>query len=191
MTGKTVGIIGTGRIGRNVAKRLGAWDMRLLGYDPYVSPETVAPLGITMVPLERLLRESDVVTLHVVLTKETRRMIQLEQLRTMKRSAYLINTSRGQAIDEDHLATALNENVIAGAALDVSDEEPLASSSRLRQVDPLKLIMTPHIIGNNPGSLEAGQRMAAASILSILQGIPPDTVVNPGAIQRWKERFWS
>jgi phosphoglycerate dehydrogenase-like enzyme len=191
MTGKTVGIIGTGRIGRNVAKRLGAWDMRLLGYDPYVSSDTVAPLGITMVPLERLLRESDVVTLHVVLTKETRRMIQLEQLRLMKRSAYLINTSRGQAIDEDHLVRALNENMIAGAALDVFDEEPLASTSRLREVDPMKLIMTPHIIGNNPGSLEAGQRMAAASILSILQGIPPETVVNPGAIERWKERFGS
>jgi phosphoglycerate dehydrogenase-like enzyme len=191
MTGKTVGIIGTGRIGRNVAKRLAGWDMRLLGYDPYVSPATVAPLGITMVPLEGLLQESDVVTLHVVLTKETRRLIALQQLRMMKPTAYLINTSRGQAVDEEDLVKALNENIIAGAALDVFDEEPLALHSKLREVDPVRLIMTPHIIGNNPGSLEAGQRMAAATILSILEGTAPETVVNPAAIERWKARFWS
>jgi phosphoglycerate dehydrogenase-like enzyme len=191
MMGRTVGIIGTGRIGRNVAKRLAGWDMRLLGYDPYVSSATVAPFGITMVPLEVLLRESDVVTLHVVLTKETRRMISREQLRMMKPTAYLVNTSRGQAVDENDLVQALNENIIAGAALDVFDLEPLPLQSKLREVDPRKLILTPHIIGNNPGSLEAGQRMAAASILSILEGTVPDTVVNPAAIRRWKERFWS
>ena len=191
MTGKTVGIIGTGRIGRNVAKRLGGWDMRLLGYDPYVSPATVAPLGITMVPLQDLLQESDVVTLHVVLTRETRRLIALQQLRMMKPTAYLINTSRGQAVDEEDLVRALNENIIAGAALDVFDDEPLALHSKLRNVDPGRLIMTPHIIGNNPGSLEAGQRMAAATILAILEGTAPETVVNPAAIEHWKARFWS
>ena len=191
MTGKTVGIIGTGRIGRQVAKRLAPWEMRVLGYDPYVSQETVALLGITMVSLEELLKTSDVVTLHVVLTKETRDMIRLEQLKMMKRSAYLINTSRGPAINQEDLLTALNENIIAGAALDVFDEEPLPLASKLRDVDAAKLILTPHIIGSNPGSLEAGQRLAAQSILAILEGQVPDTVVNPGAVQRWKERFQS
>jgi phosphoglycerate dehydrogenase-like enzyme len=109
----------------------------------------------------------------------------------MKPTAYLINTSRGQAVDEEDLVKALNENIIAGAALDVFDEEPLALHSKLREVDPVRLIMTPHIIGNNPGSLEAGQRMAAATILSILEGTAPETVVNPAAIERWKARFWS
>jgi len=191
MIGKTIGIIGTGRIGRNVAKRLGPWDVKLLGYDPYVSQETVAPLGIKMVTLDELLRESDLVTIHVVLTKETRGMIRMPQLRMMKKTAYIVNTSRGPVFDENELAQVLNEGVIAGAALDVFAEEPLPMNSPLRDVDPTRLTLTPHIIGNNPGSLEAGQKMAAQSILSILDGKVPDTIVNPAAVERWKERFWT
>jgi phosphoglycerate dehydrogenase-like enzyme len=191
MLGRTVGIIGVGRIGRNVAKRLGPWDIKLLGYDPYVSQETVAPLGVQMVSLERLLRESDLVTIHVVLTRETRQMIRMRELRMMQKTALIVNTSRGPVFDESELCQALNEGIIAGAALDVFEEEPLPMDNPLRAVDPTKLILTPHIIGNNPGSLEAGQRMAAQSILSILDGKVPDTVVNPAAIDRWKERFRS
>lgn len=191
MVGKTVGIIGVGRIGRNVAKRLGPWEMKLLGYDPYVAQETVAPLGVEMVALDELLRAADAVTLHVVLTKETRGMIGLRELRLMKPTAFIVNTSRGPAIQEADLVRALNENLIAGAALDVFDEEPLPLDNPLRAVKPSKLIMTPHIIGTNPGSQDAGQRMAAQSILSILDGRVPDTVVNPLAIPRWKKRFCS
>jgi phosphoglycerate dehydrogenase-like enzyme len=191
MVGRTVGIVGVGRIGRNVAKRLAAWDMKLFGYDPYVSQETVAPLGIKMVPLEELLRESDAVTLHVVLTKETRNMISLRELKTMKPTAYIINTSRGPAVNEADLTRALNEGIIAGAALDVFATEPTPLTNPLRQVDPSRLIITPHNIGTNPGSLEAGQRMAAESILSILDGRAPQTVVNPQAIDLWRQRFWS
>jgi phosphoglycerate dehydrogenase-like enzyme len=191
MLGKTVGIIGVGRIGQNVAKRLGAWGMKILGYDPYVKQETVAPLGVKMVSLENLLKASDAVTLHVVLTRETRGMIGLEQLRMMKPTAFIINTSRGPAIKESDLVKALNEKIIAAAALDVFEEEPLPMDHPLRRVDASRLILTPHIIGTNPGSLEAGQRLAAQSILSILEGKVPDTVVNPLAIPRWRERFWS
>ncbi|MGE5219441.1 MAG: NAD(P)-dependent oxidoreductase [Chloroflexota bacterium] len=190
MLGKTVGIIGVGRIGQNVAKRLGAWGMKILGYDPYVAQETVASLGIKMVGLEALLKASDLVTLHVVLTRETRGMIGLSELKMMKPSAFLVNTSRGPALKEPDLVRALNEKIIAGAALDVFDEEPLSPDSPLRRVDPSRLILTPHIIGTNPGSAAAGQRMAAASILAILEGKAPDTVVNPRAIPHWKERFW-
>jgi phosphoglycerate dehydrogenase-like enzyme len=191
MVGKTVGIIGVGRIGRNVAKRLGPWEMKLLAYDPYVEQETVAPLNVKMVSLEELLRESDLITIHVVLTKETRKMMQMAQLRQMKKTAFIVNTSRGQVFNESDLAQALSEGIIAGAALDVYDVEPLPLDNPLRAVDPTKLIMTPHIIGTNPGSQDAGQRMAAQSILSILDGKVPDTVVNPLAIPRWKERFGS
>lgn len=190
MLGKTAGIIGLGRIGQQVANRLGAWGLKLLAYDPYVKQETVMPLGVKMVPLDELLRDSDVVTLHVVLTKETRGMIGLRELKLMKPTAFLINTSRGPAVKEADLIQALNDKIIAGAALDVFDEEPMPMSNGLREVDPNRLILTPHIIGNNPGSLEAGQRMAAASILTLLDGKIPDTVVNPLAIGRWKERFW-
>src|SRR5215471_10656239 len=169
MVGKTIGIIGVGRIGRSVAKRLGPWDVKLLGYDPYVSQETVAPLGVKMVSLEELLRAA--------------------QLRVMKKTAYIVNTSLGPVFDEAELAQALNDGTIAGAALDVFAEEPLPMNNPLRKVDSTRLTLTPHIIGNNPGSLEAGQKMAAESILSILDGNVPETVVNPGAIARWKERF--
>jgi D-3-phosphoglycerate dehydrogenase / 2-oxoglutarate reductase len=191
MVGSTVGIIGVGRIGRNVARRLAAWDMKFLGYDPYVSQETVAPLNIKMVSLVELLRESDVITIHVVLTKETRKMMRMPQLRLMKKTAYIVNTSRGQVFDEADLARVLNEGIIAGAALDVFDEEPTPMSNPLRQVDPAKVILTPHIIGTNAGSGEAGQQMAAASILAILDGKVPETVVNPQAVVLWKERFWT
>jgi D-3-phosphoglycerate dehydrogenase len=191
MLGKTVGIIGVGRIGQNVAKRLGAWGMKVLGYDPYVQQETVATLGVKMVSMEELLREADLVTLHVVLTRETRGMIGLRELKMMKPTAFIVNTSRGPAIKEADLVQALNEKILSGAALDVFDEEPLPLDNPLRQVDPHRLILTPHIIGTNPGSLDAGQRLAAASILSILQGKVPDTIVNPLAIPRWKERFWA
>lgn len=189
MLGKTAGIIGVGRIGQNVAKRLDAWGMKILGYDPYVKQETVAALGIKMVGLDDLLKESDVVTLHVVLTRETRGMIGLRELKLMKPTAFFVNTSRGPAIKEADLVQALNENVIAGAALDVFSEEPMPMENPLRKVDAERLILTPHSIGTNPGSMEAGQKMAAQSILAILAGKIPDTVVNPLAIPRWKERF--
>jgi phosphoglycerate dehydrogenase-like enzyme len=191
MLGKIVGIIGVGRVGQNVAKRLGAWGMKVLGYDPYVTQETVATLGVKMVSLEELLKESDVVTLHVVLNRETRGMIGKGELKRMKPTAFLVNTSRGPAIKEADLVQALNENTIAGAALDVFDEEPMPMDNPLRRVDPHRLILTPHVIGTNPGSMEAGQKMAAASILTILAGKVPDTIVNPQAVARWKERFRS
>jgi D-3-phosphoglycerate dehydrogenase len=191
MLGKTVGIIGVGRIGQSVAKRLDAWGMKVLGYDPYVKPVTVASLGIKMVGLDELLKSSDAVTLHVVLTRETRGMIGMSELKLMKPSAFIINTSRGPAIKEAELIAALNENIIAGAALDVFEQEPLPKESLLHKVDPLRLILTPHNIGANPGSAEAGQTMATQSILAILDGKVPDTVVNPDAIPLWKQRFWS
>ena len=191
MLGKTVGIIGVGRIGQTVAKRLGPWGMKVLGYDPYVKQETVADLGIKMVSLNELLKSSDVVTVHVVLTRETRGMLGTREFKMMKPTAFIVNTSRGPALKERELAQALNEKIIAGAALDVFEEEPLPMENPLRQVDPMRLILTPHNIGANPGSGEAGQKMAAQSMLALLDGKVPDTVVNPQAIERWKERFWT
>ncbi|HUR71258.1 MAG TPA: NAD(P)-dependent oxidoreductase [Candidatus Limnocylindrales bacterium] len=191
MLGRTVGIIGVGRIGQAVAKRLDAWGMKVLGYDPYVKQETVASLGIRMVGLDELLKSSDAVTLHVVLTRETRGMIGMRELTMMKPTAFIINTSRGPAIKEADLIRALNGNLIAGAALDVFEQEPLPKDGPLSKVDPFKLILTPHNIGANPGSGEAGQTRAAQSILAILEGKVPDTVVNPDAIALWKQRFWS
>jgi phosphoglycerate dehydrogenase-like enzyme len=189
--GRTVGIIGVGRIGQNIAKRLAGWGLNILGYDPYVKQEAVAALGVKIITLDELLKEADVVTLHVVLTKETRGMIGMRELKLMKPTAFIVNTSRGPAIKEADLVHALNEKIIAGAALDVFEQEPFPANNALRQVDPLRVILTPHNIGANPGSGEAGQKMAAQSMLAILDGKVPDTVVNPDAIPLWKERFWS
>lgn len=191
MLGKTVGFIGLGRVGQEAARRLGPWGMRLIAYDPYVKQEALDPLGVMLVSFEELLRTSDVITVHVVLTDETRHMIALKELKMMKPTAYLVNTSRGGAIKEEDLVRALNEGIIAGAALDVFEEEPLPKTSKLREIDPTRLILTPHIIGNNPESIESGHRMAAESILSIFEGKVPPTVLNRAAIERWKQRFWS
>ena len=189
LAGGTVGIIGLGRVGSNVARRLSGWDVRLLAYDPYVEVAHGLSVGARMTTLDELLRESDVVTLHVVLTDETRRMIDESRLRMMKRSSYLINTSRGPAIDEGALVKAIEGEWIAGAALDTFEEEPLPADSPLRRLDPERVILTPHCIGNNLASHQTGVKMAMENILKALNGDVPGFVKNPDAIPRWRDRF--
>ena len=191
MVGKTIGIIGLGRVGRQVAKRLKAWELHLIGYDPYVKQQDLDPLGVKLVSLDELLQSSDLITIHVVVNSETRHMIKLKEFRMMKPTAYLINTSRGIVVKEGDLIQAIHQGMIAGAALDVFDDEPLPMRSQLREMDPERLILTPHIIGNNPESEESGHRMAVQSMLSILKGKVPSNLINPEAIERWRARFWS
>lgn len=183
--GKTVGIVGLGRVGSPVARRLTGWDVRLIGSDPYVSPDAALGLGVTLVDLSTLLAEADVVTLHAVLTDETRGMIGEKDLRRMKPSALLINTARGELVDEEALARALNEGWIAGAALDTFAEEPLPMGSPLRAVDPERLILTPHNVAHSEASRRAGLRLALEQILAAGRGEVPAHVVNPEAISRW------
>jgi len=189
MAGRTIGLVGLGRVGKETAKRLGPWEMRLIGCDPYITQESVDPLGVELMSLDEVLRESDLVSFHVTLTDETRHLITLEQLKKMKPTAYLVNTSRGGVIKQDDIAQALNEGIIAGAALDVFEDEPLPMSDPIRSVDPERLIMTPHIIGTNPQSQVAGEQMTAESILALLAGKAPGTVVNPAAIDAWTKKF--
>jgi D-3-phosphoglycerate dehydrogenase / 2-oxoglutarate reductase len=136
IAGQTVGIVGLGRVGANVARRLTGWDVRLLAADPYVEPAIAHAVGAKLVDLDTLVRESDVVTVHVVLTAETRHIIDQARLRAMKPTAYLVNTSRGGAVDTAALVRAIEEGWIAGAALDVYEDEPLGPDSALRQLDP-------------------------------------------------------
>jgi D-3-phosphoglycerate dehydrogenase len=191
LRGKTIGFIGVGRIARETAKRLQGWGLVLLGADPHIEPGSVSDLGIRIVDRRELLQRSDVVSLHVALTSETRNLISRAELELMKSSAYLINTARGGAIDERALAEALSLGTIAGAALDVFNAEPLEPGSPLRQVDPLRLIVTPHIIGHDRNVEESGFRLAVGTIRKILSGEAPDTVVNKSAVGSWHERFWS
>ncbi|MEM2875473.1 MAG: phosphoglycerate dehydrogenase [Candidatus Bathyarchaeia archaeon] len=124
LRGKTLGIVGLGRIGSYVAKVMSSFGVKVLAYDPYVSKDKALLVDASLVDLDTLLSESDFVTLHAVLTPETKKMIGASQLRMMKKSAYLINTARGALVDEQALYKALREGWIAGAALDVFEEEP-------------------------------------------------------------------
>lgn len=189
LMGRTLGVIGFGRIGSGVADRLRNWGIRIIAHDPYVSPEKAKASGVELVDLPQLLDESDFVSIHVVVTPETRKLIGEPELRRMKKSAYLVNTSRGQAIDEEALYTALKEEWIAGAALDVFNEEPLSSTSPLRDLDPERVILTPHSASHTWESRQGNVAMAIESTLAILRGEIPETVVNPDALPSWKERF--
>lgn len=182
LLGKTWGIIGLGRIGREVAKRLKGWSVKVVYYDKVRPPaEVERELGVEYRPLRRLLRESDVVSIHVPLTDETRRMIGEAELRMMKPTAILINPSRGEIVDEEALARALRERWIAGAAVDVYSREPPGPEHplvKLAREGEVNLIVTPHIAGANT---DARQRIVAFSvenIVRVLKGGEPEAVVN-------------
>jgi D-3-phosphoglycerate dehydrogenase len=157
LRGKTLGIIGTGRIGIEVAKRAKAFDMQLLGYDIVQNDQFLA-LGGKYVDLETLLKSSDFVSLHVPLNEKTRNLIGEKELRLMKKSAVLINTSRGAVVDENALVRALKEGWIAGACLDVYRKEPLPGDHPLLSLP--NVILTPHL----GASTEEAQREAALVI---------------------------
>jgi D-3-phosphoglycerate dehydrogenase / 2-oxoglutarate reductase len=182
--GKTVGIVGLGRIGSRVARRLAGWEVRLLASDPYASRADAEALGVALVELDTLLAESDVVTLHCALTQETRGLIGEKALRRMKPRALLINTARGEIVDEEAVCIALHAGAIAGAAVDAFAREPLPADSLYRQVDPEKLILTPHNVAHSEGGRRANLALALEQIVGLGRGEIPAHVVNPEAIAR-------
>jgi phosphoglycerate dehydrogenase-like enzyme len=184
--GKTVGLVGLGRVGSHVARRLVNWDVRLLAADPYVSTDHAAALGATLVELPTLLAESDVVSLHASLTDETRGLIGEKELRSMKPTAVLVNTARGEMADEEAVARAIGEGWIAGAAVDAFVKEPLGPGSPLRDADPERLILTPHNVSHSEAGRRANLRLAFEQILAVGRGEPPAHCVNPDAIPRWR-----
>ncbi|MDM7925260.1 MAG: D-glycerate dehydrogenase [bacterium] len=180
LTGRTLGIVGAGRIGRAVALRSSGFGMTVLYADGSAVPELEAKLGARRVGLDELLALSDFVSLHVPLTPETRRLIDSRALGLMKRSAYLINTSRGPVVDEKALVEALRSGRIAGAGLDVYENEPEIESG-LIGLD--NVVLLPHI---GSATLETRTRMsvmAAENLLEGLSGKKPKHLVNPEA---WK-----
>ena len=143
LRGKAQGLVGAGRIGGEVAIRCHAFGMEVIAYDPYLSPTRAAQLDVELAGLDDVLERADFVSLHVPLTGETRGMIGKDALAKMKPTAFVVNASRGGVVDEVALAKALHEGEIAGAALDVYEEEPLATDSPLRSAP--NLILTPHL----------------------------------------------
>lgn len=174
--GKTLGMIGFGRIGKAVARRAAGFCMRVLAHTPHPSPDSS---GVEFVPLEQLLAESDFVSLHAALTPATHGMIGEAQLRQMKRSSYLINTARGALVDEAALMRALSEGWIAGAALDVFTTEPLPTQSPLRSAP--NLLLSPHQSSYARGTGERVSLTAAQAILDLMKGKKPQNVLNPEA----------
>ncbi len=143
LRGKTLGIVGLGRIGREVAKRAVAFEMTVIGYDPYVEADAVAPLGIEKVSLDELYRRADFITLHSLVTDETRHMINAESIAKMKRGVRIVNAARGALIQEHDLAEAIKSGQVAGAALDVYESEPPPADHPL--VGLPNVIDTPHL----------------------------------------------
>lgn len=176
LTGKTLGLIGFGQIGRAVARRAAGFTMRVLAADPAVDEPTAKALGVRLVSLEQVLQDSDVVSIHVPLLPATQHLIGETQLRQMKRTACLINTARGGVVDETALATALQQGWIAGAACDVFEQEPPAGSPLLRAP---RLIFTPHIGAHTVEAVTRGALLAVENLLAVLSGRRAPNVVNP------------
>lgn len=175
--GKTLGVVGLGRIGAAVAKRASGFRMKVLYYSRLRSPEKERMLGVEYRPLDALLKESDFVSLHIPLTEETRHFINRERLKSMKRNAILINTARGPVVDEDALAEALENRWIAGAGLDVFSAEPLPTDSpfmRLRTV-----VLAPHIGSATNETRQLMSEISAKNLLAVLKGEEPPHLFNP------------
>jgi glyoxylate reductase len=170
LRGKQLGIVGFGRIGRAVAQRAAAFGMRVV----YASRAVREYAGAQAMPLDRLLSTSDVVSLHVPLTDETRHLIDQTAFARMKRSAYLINTSRGPVVDEAALAWALRERLISGAALDVYEREPEVHQDLLKLEN---VLLAPHLASATVETRTAMADLAARNALAVLAGAPPLTPV--------------
>ncbi len=173
---RTLGVIGCGRIGRAVARRASGFGMRVLGHDPFA---TDAP-GIELVDLERLLRESDFVSLHCALTPQSRGLLDAGRIALMKPTAYLVNTARGALVDEGALVAALTAGRIAGAAIDAFAAEPLPATSPLLTCP--RILITPHQAFNSVETGEAVSLAAAGAIVDLMAGRRPVHVANPDVL---------
>jgi D-3-phosphoglycerate dehydrogenase len=176
LSGKTLGLVGSGRIGSEVARLAQAFGMRTIACDPYVPSEILEKQCIHCVDLGECLSQSDFVSIHSLLTDETRGMIGEEKLKMMKKTAFIINCARGGIIQEEALYKALTEGWIAGAALDVYEDEP-PKNNKLIELD--NVICTPHIGASTGDAQRKAGIITAEQITKVLLGEKPDFVVNP------------
>ncbi len=186
--GKTIGIVGLGRIGSAVARRMKrGFNMRVLYYDVMRRHDLEKELGVEYVDLETLLKESDFVSLHTPLTKDTYHLVGERELRMMKPTAYLINTSRGKVVDQKALYKALKEKWIAGAALDVFEEEPLPPDDPLLTLE--NVILTPHIASASFDTRSKMAEIVAENLITFKNGKVPPTLVNKDVVKVRKPGF--
>lgn len=179
-TAQTLGLIGFGAIGQATAKRAKAFGYRVIAHDPFIPPQVADEHDVTLLALDDLLRESDVVSVHVFLNAQTRHLLNAEKLALMKRDAWVVNTARGPVIDEEALIAALREGRIGGAALDVFDQEPLAANSPLIAME--NVILAPHVAGySEQGVRQLRSRAAEIALQVALGGLPQrHVVINKG-----------
>lgn len=187
IAGSTIGLLGLGRIGQGVARRLNGWGCDLIAADPYVKPQVAAEVGVDLVSLDDLLARSDVLLVLVTLTPETRHIINADSLSRMKPGACLINIGRGGCVDEAALLAALDSGHISGAAIDTWEEEPPAADHPLRRHP--HVIATSHDVGHSAELYAAIPRVAVANTLAALEGQAPAHVRNPAVLPLWMERL--
>jgi phosphoglycerate dehydrogenase-like enzyme len=182
LAGRTLGIVGLGTIGKEVAKRAKAFGMRLLACDPVQDLPFARGQGITYVSLDDLLQRSDFISIHCFLNEATRHLINAERLALMKPTAYLINTARGGIVDTAALCQALQAKRIAGAGLDVFEAEPLRADSPLRALE--NVYLSPHAAGSSADARRLSGATAAENLVRALNGERPEGIVNPEVLVR-------
>jgi D-3-phosphoglycerate dehydrogenase len=182
LDGKTLGVVGLGTIGKEIAKRAKAFGMRLLAFDLVQDLPFAEGQGIAYVSLEDLLRQSDFVSIHCFLNAATRHLINRERLLLMKPTAFLINTARGGIVDTEALSQALQAKRIAGAGLDVFEGEPLRADSPLRALE--NVYLSPHCAGSTADARRRSGTMAAENLIRGLRGDRPEGIVNPEVLAR-------
>lgn len=182
IVGQTLGLVAFGKIPRALARKALDLKLRCLAYDPYVSPEVMREHGVEPATLEELLRESDCISVHAPLTAETRHMFGEREFRTMKPSAYFINTSRGPVVNEAALIKALREGWIAGAGLDVFEVEPLPTDSPLVEFE--NVILLPHSASYSDEGFQELRTRVAQEAVRVLKGYWPQNLVNPAVREK-------
>jgi D-3-phosphoglycerate dehydrogenase len=180
LSGKTLGVIGVGNIGKEVFRLAKPWDMVHLGCDPNVPQAAVADLGVKMVDLQTLLREADIVSVNCLLDDTTHHLIGARELGLMKPTAFFINTARGPVVDEAALTEALASRRIAAAALDVFEQEPTPSDNPLLRMD--NVIVAPHAVCHTDECMRLLGESAFRSVLDLAHGRRPNHIVNPQAL---------
>lgn len=181
LRGKILGIIGLGKIGRAVARRAQTFEMKVIAHSPSIPTEDAEQLGVQLVPLEKLLRKSDFISLHTKMTPGKRGMIGEKELALLKPTAHIINCARGAFIDEEALAKAIEEKKIAGAAIDVYCKEPTTDCVLLKYEN---IINTPHIAASTTEAQIAAATIVAEQIINVLNGRPPKYPVNNPSVKK-------
>lgn len=181
LVGRTLGIIGLGRSGRELVTLVAPFAMRIIAYSPHAEPGQAAAIGVRLASLEEVMRESDFVSIHASLRPDTHRLIGARELSLMKPSAYLVNIARGEIIDQPALVHVLHEGRIAGAALDVFEEEPLPKGHPLAEME--NVVVTPHLSASTTDVFAATSQVMAAGMLRAARGEAPENVLNPQVLE--------